>query len=176
MATRDYTGEGITVHWDSDRCYHSERCTMGLPTVFDRASRPWVDVAGAPADRIAAVVDTCPSGALSYTRTDGGPIGRRGRTPGEDPAASLAPEADWVPHTVAAEAVLGATVVVTPLENGPLSVDGTVAITRPDGALDVVEHCELCRCGHSANKPFCDGSHARVGFTAPGAIPPGLAR
>jgi CDGSH-type Zn-finger protein len=30
-----------------------------------------------------------------------------------------------------------------------------------------VETIALCRCGHSANKPYCDGAHAKVGFVAP---------
>lgn len=96
MASREYEGEGIVVHWDSDRCLHSERCVSGLPAVFDFARRPWVDATGAPADRIAAVIDTCPSGALSYTRTDGAPNGRRGRGRDEDPAASIEVDAEWV--------------------------------------------------------------------------------
>jgi uncharacterized Fe-S cluster protein YjdI len=96
MATREYEGEGIIVHWDSDRCLHSERCVSGLPAVFDFSRRPWVDTSGATADRIAAVIDTCPSGALTYTRTDGAPNGPRGRTADEDPAASLAVDAEWV--------------------------------------------------------------------------------
>ena len=54
------------------------------------------------------------------------------------------------------------------LPDGPLVVHGTVDLTDRDGGL---LSCEtgptLCRCGHSANKPFCDGSHARVGFCAP---------
>jgi uncharacterized Fe-S cluster protein YjdI len=95
MTTRDYAGAGITVHWDSDRCFHSERCTRGLPEVFDDTVRPWVDPGGADADRIAAVIDTCPSGALSYTRTDGVANGPRGRAPGEDPTRSTAVDPTW---------------------------------------------------------------------------------
>jgi uncharacterized Fe-S cluster protein YjdI len=95
MATRDYVGNGITVHWDGDRCFHSERCMRGLPTVFDDAARPWVNLDGAVAAEVAAVIDTCPSGALSYTRTDGAPNGRRGRAADDDPAASIAADSDW---------------------------------------------------------------------------------
>ena len=67
MATRDYRGEGITIHWDPDRCQHSGRCVGGSPTVFDSQARPWIDPRGASAAAIAATIDTCPSGALSYT-------------------------------------------------------------------------------------------------------------
>lgn len=59
-------------------------------------------------------------------------------------------------------------VALQPVADGPLVVHGTVDLTDRDGGL---LSCEtgptLCRCGHSANKPFCDGSHARVGFCAP---------
>lgn len=178
MATREYRGAGIVVHWDSERCFHSERCTTGLPAVFDRAARPWVHLDGAHADDVAAVVDTCPSGALSYTRTDGAPHGRRGRAADEDPASAIAVDPEWAagridPATAAADPTI---VTVTPLTNGPLSVLGTVGITQPDGSLKVAARWELCRCGHSGSKPVCDGSHARVGFTAPGAETPAVPR
>lgn len=90
MTTRDYVGDGIVVHWDSERCQHSGNCVKGSPTVFDSQAKPWVQAGAAPADEIAATIDTCPSGALSYTRTDGAVHGRRGYADGEDPAAATA--------------------------------------------------------------------------------------
>jgi CDGSH-type Zn-finger protein/uncharacterized Fe-S cluster protein YjdI len=57
---------------------------------------------------------------------------------------------------------------ITPYANGPLGVAGAVEIISGTGrTIDRVEMTALCRCGHSARKPFCDGTHARVGFTAP---------
>jgi len=57
---------------------------------------------------------------------------------------------------------------ITPYKNGPLGVDGPVEIISGAGrTIDRVARTALCRCGHSARKPFCDGSHARVGFVAP---------
>lgn len=49
---------------------------------------------------------------------------------------------------------------------GPLWVRGGVAVTAADGyAYEVRNRVALCRCGASANKPFCDGSHVSAGFT-----------
>jgi uncharacterized Fe-S cluster protein YjdI len=164
---RTYVSEGITVYWDADRCWHSERCTTGVPAVFDKTARPWVDPDGAPADDIARVIDTCPSGALSYTRTDGAPHGRRGRAADEDPTAATAADDTT---GVAADAGDGEVLVtIRPQANGPLEVVGPVALVRPDGETEIAHRLTLCRCGHSAAKPRCDGSHARVGFQAPGA-------
>lgn len=176
MATREYVGDGIVVYWDSDRCFHSERCVAGLPTVFDRGARPWVQPTAATAAAVAAVIDTCPSGALSYSRTDGAPPGRRGRAVDEDPAAAIAVDPEWEASTPPArteEAVVAPSpaVTISPLTNGPLSVVGPVAVRRPDGTTEITRRTHLCRCGHSGNKPFCDGSHARVGFVADGAPP-----
>ena len=53
---------------------------------------------------------------------------------------------------------------ITPLPDGPLAVRGDLIIQTPEG-----EHREtrvaLCRCGQSGHKPFCDGTHAKVGWT-----------
>ena len=60
--------------------------------------------------------------------------------------------------------------VITPYPDGPLIVRGRFVITGPDGQPVPAgrKTVALCRCGKSANKPFCDGSHARTGFRAPG--------
>ncbi|HEY0948727.1 CDGSH iron-sulfur domain-containing protein [Nocardioides sp.] len=58
---------------------------------------------------------------------------------------------------------------VSPLDDGPLRVEGSLRVVDPDGTayeLDGGSPVYLCRCGSSARKPFCDGSHARVGFAA----------
>jgi CDGSH-type Zn-finger protein len=58
-------------------------------------------------------------------------------------------------------------VTITSLPDGPLQVDGEVEILASDGTV-VKETTKsfLCRCGHSSNKPFCDGAHKREGFTS----------
>ena len=56
---------------------------------------------------------------------------------------------------------------ITPLDNGPLRIEGDFEIMDTSGktfGLAGRKAISLCRCGHSANKPFCDGSHARQGF------------
>jgi CDGSH-type Zn-finger protein len=69
--------------------------------------------------------------------------------------------------------------VITPYPDGPLILRGRFVITAPDGQPVPAGRrtVALCRCGQSANKPFCDGSHARTGFRAHGhalaGSPPG---
>ncbi len=63
---------------------------------------------------------------------------------------------------------------ITPRANGPLIVEGPVRIVGADGT-DIpapprkdgspAQVVVLCRCGGSATKPFCDGTHKRNGFT-----------
>jgi CDGSH-type Zn-finger protein len=56
-------------------------------------------------------------------------------------------------------------VVITPIKNGPLYVQGTVRLQRPDGEIVESEgETWLCRCGGSSDKPFCDGTHKTNGF------------
>ena len=67
---------------------------------------------------------------------------------------------------------------VSVLNNGPIRIEGDFEILDPAGAafgLAGRTVISLCRCGQSANKPFCDGSHARTGFNDPVAareLPP----
>jgi CDGSH-type Zn-finger protein len=51
--------------------------------------------------------------------------------------------------------------------NGSIRIEGDFSIHDAEGkefGLGGRTVIGLCRCGHSANKPFCDGSHARMGF------------
>ena len=58
-------------------------------------------------------------------------------------------------------------VTITPLDNGNYRVSGPVVLVDAEGGrwpLPEGKAVFLCRCGQSANKPFCDGTHRRVGF------------
>jgi uncharacterized Fe-S cluster protein YjdI len=135
-AARVYADDRIEVLWEPALCIHVKSCVRGLPEVFDAQSRPWIHVEAADADRIAETVATCPTGALHFRRLDGG-------------AEEDAPE----------ETVVRAT------RNGPLFLRGRVRINDADGNLLREDtRVALCRCGGSANKPFCDGTHNRIGF------------
>jgi CDGSH-type Zn-finger protein/uncharacterized Fe-S cluster protein YjdI len=76
------------------------------------------------------------------------------------------------PPTVASEplAVRSGEVAITLAENGPLLVGGSLEVVSGTGrTVDRCGKVALCRCGGSANKPFCDGTHKRNGFRAEGA-------
>ena len=133
---RVYRNDRIAVSWEPKLCIHAGNCFRGLPEVFQPQTRPWVKLEAATADQIAEVIMTCPTGALHFERLDDGPA--------EPQAADT-------------------TINVRP--NGPLYVRGHVRIVGPGGHLIREDtRVALCRCGHSENKPFWDGSHRRVGF------------
>lgn len=132
---RHYSDERIDITYDSKRCIHAAECLRGLPEVFDTARRPWILPSGASADAIAEVVERCPSGALHYTRFDGGPN----------------------------EATPDRT-TITPRRRGPLCVRGDLEFRLSDGTVVRETRATLCRCGLSGNKPFCDNSHRDSNF------------
>ena len=60
---------------------------------------------------------------------------------------------------------------VTPIMNGPLRFEGHLEICSGTGrTVARGGQATLCRCGHSGNKPFCDGSHRAAGFVATGRL------
>ena len=62
---KKYTGASIEIGFEMTRCIHARNCYLKLPQVFDPSRRPWVDPDATSAEEIAAMIRTCPSGALS---------------------------------------------------------------------------------------------------------------
>lgn len=136
-----YEGEEVLVEYEARRCIHAEECVKGLPGVFERDRRPWIDPDQASAAEIIEVVGRCPTGALRANS-------REGALEGASPATN--------------------TLQVLP--NGPLYVEGKLELTETDGDLRKEYRIALCRCGESRNKPFCDKSHVEAGFTDDGSL------
>jgi CDGSH-type Zn-finger protein len=56
-------------------------------------------------------------------------------------------------------------VTITPSLDGPYLISGMVRLCDVDGReISHPDQMALCRCGHSGNKPFCDGTHATIDF------------
>ena len=55
---------------------------------------------------------------------------------------------------------------ITPTPDGPYMVKDLNNFANQKGPIETKETMALCRCGGSANKPFCDGTHAKIGFSS----------
>lgn len=134
--TKKYTNDEITVVWKPDQCIHSTLCWKNLLPVFNPKKKPWVDMNGADSETIMNQVSKCPSGALSYYKND----------------EEQNPEVE-------------AERIVEVMQNGPLLVYGNVTVKSSSGEEKKENRVTaFCRCGASSNKPYCDGSHQKVGF------------
>ncbi len=137
-----FDGEQAEVRWDGRLCIHVGECTRSRDELFVSGRKPWCEPDHADANAVAEVVQRCPTGALAYERKDGG-------------AGESAPTTN----------------AITVANNGPLYATGDLEV---DGAADdmpgVRFRAALCRCGASANKPFCDNSHEAVEFRDRGAV------
>lgn len=139
---RNYNGKDIIVSFIPQRCIHVGECTARLAKVFDTSRHPWVMPDAASADEVAEVVLSCPTGALHFTRLDGGPQ-------------------ESIPdHN---EIMLAA--------DGPLNLSGDIELLAPDGSLFLKDtRVSLCRCGASKCKPFCDENHTSIQFNEVGKL------
>ncbi|MGD0674984.1 MAG: CDGSH iron-sulfur domain-containing protein [Polyangiaceae bacterium] len=201
-------GTDFLLRFEGKRCIHSRQCVLGAPDVFRaNVKGPWLDPNAMPAGELAALAQTCPSGAITYERLDGGPAekappvnvarvrengpiaihaelhieghgtmfratlcrcGASKNKPfcdGSHVAAGFV--ASGEPATQPSEplAIRGGTLTVTPFSGGPLGLRGPIEICSGTGrTVTRTQRTALCRCGASANKPFCDGTHARIDF------------
>lgn len=132
---KEYIKDELTVVWDADKCVHSTHCWQELRVVFDPQQRPWINLEGASKERIIEQIRKCPSGALSIK---GEPEqGKKSRSK----------------------------VSIEVIDDGPYRITGLVSLAFSDGTIHQKhERVSLCRCGASQRKPFCDGSHKRIGF------------
>jgi len=201
-------GETLTLTFEAKRCIHARFCVTGAPTVFlANVQGPWIHPDTMDVERLAAIAQECPSGAIQYRRKDGrpdesappvnlaairegGPYGFRGElyidgkpagfraTLCRCGASKNKPFCDSSHHdisfTATGEPASAATdmlpvrdgaLAIDPQVDGPLHVRGNLEITSGTGRVVArVTATRLCRCGGSASKPFCDGTHARNGF------------
>lgn len=144
VTTHKYTNGEVTVVWKPDTCIHSAICFKGLQEVFNPQKRPWINMQGSATEKIIEQVRKCPSGALSYFMNEAN------ETAGEE------------------SKVVAETAQITTIEvsvNGPYLIKTECLIKHSNGTEEVKKGTiALCRCGQSANKPYCDGTHRKIGF------------
>src|SRR5258708_574376 len=205
---QEYRGERIVVRFDGEKCIHSRNCVLGRPEVF-QANVPgaWIRPDAASAAEVVATALACPSGALTYERTDGelqeaappvnlirirenGPLAIHADLHIGDATTHLRATlcrcgvsrkkpycdgshvtADFLstgePPTQPSEplSARNGRLALTPKKDGPLYFSGNLELVSGTGrTVNRVQEAWLCRCGQSNNKPYCDGTHKKIGF------------
>lgn len=138
--TKKYSNGEITIVWKPEVCIHSTKCwkgAAGLIDVFDPREKPWIKPEGASTEKIIEQIKKCPSGALSFYFNEEG-----------EKMAEVKTEN-----------------IIEVMPNGPLMVYGNITVKDKEGK-ETQKHkvTAFCRCGHSNNKPYCDGTHNKIDF------------
>jgi CDGSH-type Zn-finger protein/uncharacterized Fe-S cluster protein YjdI len=137
-----YPGEQAEVHWDGRLCIHYGDCGRAEGELFVGGRQPWCQPDLAGDEEIRDVITRCPTGALTVVF--------KGETWKEAPASVN---------------------TVTVSQDGPLYISGDISIQGTTGDIPGKRvRAALCRCGLSANKPYCDNSHVEGGFKDSGAV------
>ena len=135
-------GDGIRVKVENSYCVHAKYCfnkTSGIRKLM--ASSPDASAKS----QIMAMSDRCPSGTFVYEMELDGEM------------TEVEPDLPFEIGAISEDSNSSTA--------GPLWVTGGIPIMRPDGTfLESRNRVTLCRCGQSKNKPFCDGSHAKIDF------------
>lgn len=129
-------GTHVTVHYTPVLCSHAAECVKASSAIFDPSRKPWVEPGNGKMSELLAAISNCPSGALRLE------------------VANTQPQ-----HMVNGE------VDITVERNGPYRVKNVALDAAFNGVGASQTKFVLCRCGHSKNKPFCDGSHRDEGWT-----------
>ena len=133
---KEYTNGELTVVWQPSKCIHAGICVQTLPEVYDPKAKPWINAENASTESLKDQIGKCPSGALSYYMNDSD----------DQEAEALETKVEI-------------------MSNGPLLVYGTLHITDAEGNVTTKNKTTaFCRCGHSNNKPYCDGAHVKSDF------------
>jgi CDGSH-type Zn-finger protein/uncharacterized Fe-S cluster protein YjdI len=142
MPIETVIGKEATIQFDARKCIHSRGCVLSHPDVFvPNVQGAWIHPDAQPVEELMHLAKSCPSGAIRVTRSAA--------------QAGEAADSDTAP--------LVNTVRVR--ENGPLAFEAELLVR---GERQTSPRATLCRCGQSANKPYCDGSHTAAGFAATG--------
>lgn len=155
---REYSNEEITVYWKPAACIHASYCYRELLSVFDPVRRPWINMNGAPTEKITETVDLCPTEALTWKWNDD----EKNNTVGKEHTNHIKfrrPELiDKKGKLVQREN----TVTVDIMNDGPVVITGNFTLKYKGNTKEIRKSLiSLCRCGKSDNQPFCDGSHKK---------------
>ena len=134
---KKYSNDELTVVWKPKLCIHAAECVKALPQVYNPNEKPWIKAKNATTQELQAQIKKCPSGALSYTMNE--------------------QKQNQEVETINTK--------VEVLEKGPLFVHGNLlVIDKVGNKVSKSNTTAFCRCGHSNNKPYCDGTHQKVNF------------
>ena len=131
-------GQTVTIVFDGSRCIHSRGCVLGQPTVF------------------------VPNVQGEWIHPDGAAPDMVMRTAYNCPSGAIRVMMNDGSATSDAPPPVNTLRI---RENGPLAIEAEVVVA---GVAAASPRATLCRCGQSANKPYCDGAHVAAGFIASG--------